>query len=369
MWTYIYAVLCAFAVLFGWLFTLISRKTALKFDVLDMPRSNKAHKTPTPLLGGLGVSAAFFTVIGLGVAAGGALLASGSCPATVGQIGSLAPGMVSTLPRLGVILAGGFAIVLLGLFDDKFIMRARTKFAGQLIVALAVACSGIKISLFFSNPFFNTLLTVLWIVAVINSFNLLDNVDGLCAGIGAVGALMIFIVSIISGQFFVACFSMVFIGALLGFLIHNFPPAKIFLGDAGSMFVGYIMAILTMVATYYDSSFSSGTPLAVCLPIIVLAVPIFDTLSVIVIRVATKKPIYIGDKNHFSHRLMRLGLSNRQTVVFLCFISLSTGLGATLLLKLDLQGSAIVLAQTVALFAVIGFLEYLGKRGQDSNGI
>ncbi len=362
MTLFLHLYLLVFGLVLSAALTVLARGLALRTDFLDIPRENKSHRVPTPLLGGAAVYTAFTALVALHLAAF-CWVPAGCLPAPLsGLAAAHRHGALGSVAKVAWILLCGGLMTALGLLDDRKILRARTKLLGQVVVASVLVASGFRLSLFVSSPLASSLLTIFWITAVVNSFNLLDNVDGLCAGIGAICAAMILIVSLHSGQFFVALFTTAFIGCLLGFLVHNFPPARIFLGDAGSLFAGYVLAVLTIITTYYHENRPDSTPVAVILPLIVLALPIFDTLSVILIRLWHRKPIYIGDRNHFSHRMLRLGMSPRQMLLFLYFISLSTGLGATLLTRLDNPGALIVLVQTAATFSIIGLLEWRASR-------
>ena len=197
-------------------------------------------------------------------------------------------------------------------------------------------------------------------VAIINAFNLLDNMDGLTTGVGLVACFICFIVTSQQQQTFTSIVILAFAGALLGFLRYNFNPAKIFLGDAGSMFIGYMLAVLTITASYYKEGFPTHLP--VVMPILILAVPIFDTLSVISIRIKRKEPIFGGDKNHFSHRLVALGFSQRGAVLFIYLISFCLGIIAILLTQVNILGAIIIFIQGVLILVIIALLESVARR-------
>jgi UDP-GlcNAc:undecaprenyl-phosphate GlcNAc-1-phosphate transferase len=148
-------------------------------------------------------------------------------------------------------------------------------------------------------------------------------------------------------------------GCVLGFLLYNFPPATIFMGDAGSLFVGYNLSVLTIMNTYYR--YETPTALPVVMPLVVLAVPIFDTLSVIAIRMKNRRPVFCGDRNHFSHRLANLGMSHRQVALFIYLVTFCVGLNALLLRSLNIWGGVVLLIQAAAIIAIIAILERTGK--------
>lgn len=211
-----------------------------------------------------------------------------------------------TIWRLAAMLAGGGAIFLLGLIDDHYGCGAYSKLTVQVLMAVLLWYSGTRITLFIGHWTVSLMLTVFWMVLITNAMNLLDNMDGLSSGVGAIAAAIFLVVAVQAGQIFVASLMAVLIGSLLGFLWFNFNPASIFMGDAGSLFLGYMLGAISISSTYYQES-ESG--LAVVIPLVVLAIPLFDTASVMLIRWRTGKPFMQGDKNHFSHRLVRLGMT------------------------------------------------------------
>jgi UDP-GlcNAc:undecaprenyl-phosphate/decaprenyl-phosphate GlcNAc-1-phosphate transferase len=220
--------------------------------------------------------------------------------------------------QLMAVLGGGFGMVLLGWWDDKHELRPLSKFSGQILIALLVAWSGIRITVFIPSGLVAYALTVLWILAVTNALNFLDNMNGLCTGLGFVAAWSCAWAGAIQGQYLVATLAFLICGALLGFLPFNFPNAKAFLGDAGSHLVGFLVAVLAILPNFY----SAETPhrFAVLSPLLILAVPIYDLVSVVIIRWRNGQPFYIGDTNHISHRLARRGLSRSRAVLTILLV-------------------------------------------------
>ncbi|MCX6915639.1 MAG: MraY family glycosyltransferase, partial [Verrucomicrobia bacterium] len=204
-------------------------------------------------------------------------------------------------------------ILLVGVLDDKHELRPRTKFAGQFLIAWLVAASGVRVTLFVPNLIFSYAITILWILTVINAFNFLDNMNGLCAGLGATGALHFAFIAAADDQYLVALIAFLTFGALLGFLPYNFPRARAFLGDAGSHLVGYLLAVLAILPHFYTVRHPRRW--AVVIPLLILAVPLLDMVWVVVLRWRIGQPFYQGDTNHISHRLVRRGLSRWQAVV------------------------------------------------------
>jgi len=199
---------------------------------------------------------------------------------------------------------------------------------------------------------------------LINSFNMLDNMDALSAGVAAIICMMMSLMLLITPdsslgqpQWFIAAMLMILTGALLGFLRHNWPPASIFMGDAGSYFVGYWIAIASLLSTYTGSK--GGTPHAVLAPICLLAIPLYDMLSVIWIRIREGRSPFQADKRHFSHRLVDLGMTKKQAVVTIYLATITCSLGALLLPRTDVWGALIVVSIVLCMLALVGVLEGL----------
>ncbi len=227
----------------------------------------------------------------------------------------LSYGLHRRVLELSGILVGGIGMLILGLLDDKHELRPAPKFAGQLLIAFLVAASGVRITLFVPSLLFSYALTVLWILTVINAFNFMDNMNGLCTGLGAIGAFYFGTIAAVAGQYLVALIAFMTLGSLLGFLPYNFPRARAFLGDSGSHLVGYLMAVLAILPHFYTSRHPH--PLAVIVPLLVLAVPLIDMGWVVCLRTLKGQPFYIGDTNHLSHRLVRSGLTRPAAVALI----------------------------------------------------
>jgi UDP-GlcNAc:undecaprenyl-phosphate GlcNAc-1-phosphate transferase len=210
-------------------------------------------------------------------------------------------------------------------------------------------------------------LSVLWIASLINAFNMLDNMDGLSAGVAAISCAVLaaFLMFPASGateapQLFVAGFLLVLVGALLGFLAHNRPPARLFMGDAGSYFVGFCVAVATLLATY--TGYNSRDQHALLAPLCVMAVPFYDMLTVMWIRYGEGRSVFEADKCHFSHRLVDLGMTKGQAVLTIYLTTATCGLGALLLRRVDVFGAAIILLLIGCVLALIHLLESSSRR-------
>ncbi len=307
---------------------------------LDDPGPRKIHAVPMPLLGG----AAVFVALAAGV------LLSGFSPTPPDR------------PRLLAIFAGAAIALALGMIDDKRDLRAGPKLAGQLLIALMVVAGGFRVTLFIPSAPAQWIVTVLWLVTAMNALNFLDNMDGLCAGIGAICALIFGGIAAARGQLMAATLAAATAGALIGFLPWNLPGAKIFLGDGGSHLVGFLLGALAILPHYYSHREPSPTLLPVLIPLIVLALPLFDLVAVTWQRWRRGAPVYIGDTSHISHRFMRLGLSQAATVLVLYVLTGVLGLGAVVLLWAPPWVAAIVVAQTLGVLAVVTALQHYGAK-------
>jgi UDP-GlcNAc:undecaprenyl-phosphate GlcNAc-1-phosphate transferase len=261
--------------------------------------------------------------------------------------------------QLWSIVAAGLVIAALGLIDDLSGLGWQQRLAVQLFVAGGLVAGGVRGTLFVEIPWIGWAATVLWIVVLTNAFNFLDNMDGLSAGIGLIAAA-VFAAIMLGGtalpHLFVGGFLLLLAGALAGFLVYNWPPAKIFMGDTGSCLIGLWLACMTIVGTFYEYG-QTGTHVILA-PLCVLAVPLYDFCSVVLIRVSQGRSPFHADKCHFSHRLVELGMSRGQAVLTIHLITLTTGLGGVLLYQVDgWQGAILVMLLVVCMLAVIALLE------------
>jgi UDP-GlcNAc:undecaprenyl-phosphate GlcNAc-1-phosphate transferase len=263
--------------------------------------------------------------------------------------------------KLLAFLAGATLVFGVGLLDD--VLQARlpvaVKAAGQVAAAAILVAADVRTS-FLPAEWMNSALTLVWLVGMTNAFNLLDNMDGLSAGVACVASSVLLLNAWALGEFFICLLLAAFIGSLLGFLLFNFHPASVFLGDCGSLFVGYVMGSLTLLERYV--SHASSTLFPVLMPVLVLAVPIVDSATVVAIRLRERRPIYVGDARHLSHRLVSLGFSQRAAVLFIYLATFGLGLGAALLPHASRGQSALILVQALAFVALLLILLFFERR-------
>jgi UDP-GlcNAc:undecaprenyl-phosphate GlcNAc-1-phosphate transferase len=348
------------AALLGWLAVGVVRRWAEPLGLMDKPGYRKVHTTPIPLGGGVGIWFSVATTLLAATLLAGLPLASQWLPASLAQH---LPGVVESRWKLWGILAGGTVLMLLGLEDDRRGLKWQWRLAIEVAVATVVVFSQqMQLSLFIDNGWVTGLLSVLWIVGLINAFNMIDNMDGLSGGVAAIGSAMLagmLLMPHASGesqpQWFVAAMLLVLVGALLGFLVHNRAPAKIFMGDAGAYFVGYWVAMGSLAATY--TGYQSATPHAVLAPLCVLAIPLYDMLSVIWIRISEGRSPFEGDKRHFSHRLVEQGWSKTQAVWIIYLATFCCGINAWILPRTDWVGSLWVLANLLGILGLLALLD------------
>ncbi len=321
------------------------------------PAADRYHRTIIPLGGGIAIFATLVFFILVGAAAMKLVLIPGRF-AWLAERANIDPADFSgKVGQLSVMLLAAFTLFVLGLWDDIRRLGPFFKLAVQFAVAIvAAAFADIRVEFFIENRMITSLFSAFWIVLIVNAFNFLDNMDGLSAGIAAIAGSILLTAAAISGQIFVGGLALVFVGALLGFLVFNFPPAKIFMGDAGSMVVGFFVAVLTLRTTYYHEALS-GRWYPVLMPLVVMAVPLYDFLSVTILRVSQGKSPFVGDTQHFSHRLRKRGLSDTQTVLTLYLATLCTGLGAIFLYQVNLASAILIFVQTVMVLSIIAVLE------------
>jgi UDP-GlcNAc:undecaprenyl-phosphate GlcNAc-1-phosphate transferase len=329
--------------------------------VLDTPGDRKIHTAPTPRMGGIAVFLAFTGVVGAGY-----LLLPG-----LSRVEWIAGNFATALvylreafrveTRLLALLLGGTLVFATGVADDVFGRRfpVWAKAGGMLAAAVILVASGVSTS-FLPWPWLNVVVTLAWLFGISNAFNLLDNMDGLSAGVAFVACGVLLANAWALDEFFICLLLVAFMGSLLGFLFFNFNPASVFLGDGGSLFIGYVLASLTLLERYVSRA--SSTLFPILMPVLICAVPIVDTATVVFIRLREKRPIYVGDARHLSHRLVDLGFTQRQAVLLLYLLTLSLGLGAASLIHAGLRESLMVLVQLLGFVALVLLLLFHPRR-------
>ncbi len=340
------------------------RRAAERLGLLDKPGARKVHSVPIPLGGGLGIWMGVAGTFGLGTLAVW-IIDRNSQLATLlpNSLTQYTSGVLGKASEIWGVLACGTILMFLGLMDDRRGLPWWVRLAVEFLVAtFCVYWQGLQLTAFIELPWLTGALSVLWIVALINSFNMLDNMDGLSGGVAAISASILAIMLLMSPdpsggqpQLFVAVMLLVVVGAILGFLCHNWPPAKIFMGDAGSYFIGFWIAVATLLATY--AGYRGERPHAVVAPLIVMAIPLYDMLSVIVIRLREGRSPFEADKRHFSHRLVDLGMTKKQAVMTIYLATATCSLGALLLPRVDMVGAGLVILSTMLVLGLVTVLE------------
>jgi len=337
--------------------TAIVRKKVVRTGFVARPSDDRYHRNIVPLGGGIAIFATHLIVILAAILVMKFLMAPGYFDWLVKRV-KIDPGdFLARIDELFVILLCILVLFVLGLWDDKKHLGPFFKLGVQFVVAfIAAAFAEIRVELFIESRLIASVLSAFWIVLIINAFNFLDNMDGASAGIAVIISSILFTAAAFSGQVLVGGLALVFIGTLLGFLVFNFPPAKIFMGDAGSLVVGFFVALLSLRTTYYHEA-QSGQWYPVFMPLVAMAVPLYDFISVTLLRISQGKSPFVGDTQHFSHRLKRHGLTDTQTVLTLYLATLCTGLGATFLSQVDLTGAVLVFVQTIFVLSIIAVFE------------
>ncbi len=349
------------------LLTAGAKKLAPPLGLLAHPQADRYHRSVVPLGGGMAI---FGTLAIFLLAAAGVMrfaVAPGHFGWLTDRLNVVPADFLRRCDELAVVLLCAAILFAVGLWDDKKPLGPFIKLGVQCLVAfLAAALADIRADFFIHNRIVTSAMSALWIVAIINAFNFLDNMDGASAGIAAIASAILFVAAAFNEQVFVGGLAIVFVGTLLGFLLFNFPPASIFMGDAGSLVVGFFVALLTVRTTYYQQD-QSGPWYPVLMPLVVMAVPLYDLTSVTLLRLRQGKSPFVGDTQHFSHRLRRGGLTDRQTVLMLYLATLCCGLGATFLYQVNLVGAVLIFLQTFLILAIIAVFESTVRHGANTD--
>ena len=366
--------------------TLCVRSWARRRGSVDRPGGHKQHSAPVALGGGIAITLAI--VLPLVVGTVGAYWMSGSGDRDGSAVETLDAGTLQTqewrfpgvalpelvrthldgiadrLPTVLIIVAGALLLHIVGLIDDRTPLGALPKFGAQLIAAaLPVFLCDVRALELLPAPL-SAGVTILWIVLITNAFNFLDNMDGLSVGVAAIAAGIFATAAMTAGQIFVPVMAWVLVGALLGFLGFNFAPASIYMGDSGSLVIGYLLAVITVLTTF----FSEARDLqwyGVFVPLAVLAVPLYDVASVCWLRIRAGDNPFRGDQRHFSHRLVRRGMSVRTAVLTIYLATATTGMSALILPRAkDWSLALLAVAQCVCVVLIIALLEHGDNRSE-----
>lgn len=348
------------------------RRFADRLGLVARPGGHSTHTRATPLGGGIGIWLGIIVTFAMGTAAVAVARHAPEWQARMPDaVAPLLGGMWSKCGQLWGLLAAGTVLTALGLRDDRGGIDPKIRLLVEFAVAMFVVYGlGFGFTAYIGIAWLTQALSVVWIVGVINSFNMLDNMDGLSGGVAAIIAGTMATVMLLTPdpgtsrpQFFVAAVLLVVLGSLLGFLWHNRPPARIFMGDGGSYLVGFLIAVSMLMATYAGDS--TARPHAVLAPLCVMAVPLYDMTTVIWIRIREGRSIFVGDRSHFSHRLVDLGLSRTQAVLTIFLVTATCGLAAILLTLVPVAQAVMVLGIVACMLLLVVILESTGWRKDD----
>lgn len=320
--------------------TPLIRRVALRWGVLDQPTTRKIHVSPIPLMGGVAIYGAFIAAI-------------------------LLFGNRFRLNELISILVGASLMSFLGVWDDRRSLDPLLKLAGQFLAASILVFTGVRVGTFPWEPL-NIALTLGWVVVITNSMNLLDNMDGLSGGVAAAAAIYFLLLALMNGQVLVGALSAALVGASLGFLVYNFNPASIFMGDAGSLFLGFVLAAVGIKLRFPD-----GLQIVTWMvPVLILGLPLFDTALVIVSRLRRGfNPLATPGRDHASHRLVAMGFTRREAVLVCYLVCAGLGVIALFVTEASLVEGYVVggVVALVALWA-LWRLERVSFPGSETRG-
>ena len=348
-------------------FTPLFIRLGIRWGVVDAPGPRKIHNQPMPLIGGWAIFATISVVLWghlLGAYLVRGLALEARLSDTLLSYVHRAPDLIS---KILPFYLGALGIFGLGLFDDLKGISVKSRLVVQLLLAAALAAVGLRPSLGFLPPWLATVIGIVWIVGITNAFNFLDGLDGLSTGIALVGTMALMTVMGITNQPHVVLLLSALAGTQLGFLRFNFQPAKAFLGSSGSLLLGYLLATTATLVTYHHGTASSNWLMPLLTPLFVLAIPIYDTTSVVLIRLIQNRNIAIGDQSHFHHRLLRLGFSHRQTVAFMILIAFAVALSGVRLVDATLGQSFLILFQILVIMSILILAERVALKVRDES--
>jgi UDP-GlcNAc:undecaprenyl-phosphate GlcNAc-1-phosphate transferase len=356
------------------LLTFAVKRLAPRWGFVDKPGGRKIHANPKPLGGGVAIFWSFaLPLLAILIVAprmypppapGQSGLPTAGPPPRIDDDqatyrAALAGGVTRQTPMALGILGAALFLHLVGLLDDRKAMGPFVKLIVQLLITTVIVIAFDIRALTALGYTLSVILSVLWIAAITNAFNFLDNMDGLSAGIAAIATTAFLITTLLIGQWFIAGSLALLLGALLGFLCFNFPPASIFMGDSGSLVIGFVLGVLTVRTTFLPRGVNWGAGwYSVFAPVIVLAVPLYDLIVVSIIRLSRGRSPFVGDTNHFSHRLVARGMSRRTAVLCLYLLTAATSIAAILLPHVQSTfGAMLIFVQTLLVLGVVALLE------------
>ncbi len=350
---FLYVVAFCVPAAISYLLTFPMVRVCFPLDLLDYPESRKTHLKPMPFMGGASLFAAFWLTIAGFFWAVSVFHMQGIY---LNKLQTFLEGMPYANIRIFWVFVGACIIWGVGFLDDKFYWTPLQKIAGEVAAALILWRLGIAINLVPALGVMGEVITFGWILLIINAFNLIDSLDGHCTGVALICSFTLYWITQIAHQPGVSFFIVVFAGALFGFLPHNSKPAKIFLGDNGSLLIGYMMAAFTLLCRYDTAADINYATFLI--PVIVFGVPLYDTVSVSVVRILRGSAPWKGDRNHFAHRLVKIGMEEKTAVIFSYFTSITLGITALLLTQVNLFGAFLTVMLYFSIIALIAFLEF-----------
>ena len=333
--------------------------------LVDIPAERKMHIQPTPLGGGVGIVMGIILPLACAHAIvwimSQGYISSDWLPATLAEH---LDGVLYRAPQMWAILMAGLLLAVTGLIDDVKPVSWKFRLAIQFCVAIGVVAADVRASFFIGSAPIGWVFTVFWLVLLINSLNFLDNMDGLTAGISLIASLLfaaIMLTQTSEPRWLVAGILLIMVGSCGGFLTWNRAPARIFMGDAGSTFLGFMLGCMTILGTFYDESMSDTH--VILAPLCILAVPLYDFFTVMFIRIKRGLSPFHPDKNHFSHRLTTMGLSPSKAVLTIYLCTATTGLAGLLLYRVpDWTSAWTIIAMVLCVLCIIAILETAGRR-------
>ncbi len=360
-WSYIEVLSFVLSFIISYFSIPIFKKLAFKFDIIDKPNFRKIHKNPTPYLGGAGIYISFWSTLFLGYIS--ILFINFYSTLLDYRTFSLLTNTLFLLKPVWIIFITSTVIFIIGLVDDKYNLSPYMKLFFEVIAGILLFLGDIKITVFIPYKIAHLILTVMWVIFITNAFNLLDNMNGLSSGVGIICSFFLFVISIITGQYLIALLLLVFMASIFGFWIHNFFYGSIFMGDAGSLFIGFLLSVISILETFKIENAYPYLP--IFLPLIIFSVPIYDTLSVIIIRLKRGTSIFKADRNHFSHRLVNLGFSKKGAVLFIYLFCILSGISSLFLTySKSWWQNLLVFVQILIFFTIIAILEKLGYKNE-----